>query len=288
MSVEKSKIRRRIEELKNLPTLPGVIQKISLMVESSSTSAEEVGKIISSDQILSAKVLRLINSAFYGFPGRISNVTHGLVLLGFNVVKGLVLSTSVFDIMLSKGMVDLWKHSLGCAMTAGAIARKLNQPEPEEVSVAALLHDFGKVVIKLEMPEESGEIEKMVREKNISMYEAETKVLDFTHAAVGSWLCEKWNLPKNLSDPITYHHQPHLARFAPRQTAMAHLSDILVRAKGFGFSGDSLVPIIDKAAWESLKITPEILEEIIGDMEESLENIDDSMFVAGNEQKPNS
>jgi putative nucleotidyltransferase with HDIG domain len=285
MSIEKDKIRRKIEELKNLPTLPGVIQKISLMVESQNTSAEEVGKIISKDQILSAKVLRLINSAFYGFPGRISSITHGLVLLGFSVVKGLVLSTSIFDIMISKGMADLWKHSVGCATAAGIIARKLNQPEPEEVSTAALLHDFGKVVLKLELPEEAAAAERLVQEKNISIYEAEDEVFEFTHAAVGSWLCEKWNLPKTLSDPITYHHQPSLSRFAPRQTAMVHLSDILIKAKGFGFGGDMLVPQIDRTAWESLKILPKDLEEIIIDMEMGLEDIDESMFSSDSEQK---
>ena len=285
MSIEKNKIRRKIEELKNLPTLPGVIQKISLMVESQNTSAEEVGKIISKDQILSANVLRLINSAFYGFPGRISSITHGLVLLGFNVVKGLVLSTSIFDIMISKGMADLWKHSVGCATVAGIIARKLNQPEPEEVSTAALLHDFGKVVLKLEFPEEAGKAEKMVQEKNIPIYEAENNVFELTHATVGNWLCEKWNLPKTLSDPITYHHQPSLSRFAPRQTAMIHLSDILIKAKGFGFGGDMLVSQIDKTAWESLKITPQILEEIIIDMDGGIEDIDESMFSSDTEQK---
>ncbi|MBI4378943.1 MAG: HDOD domain-containing protein [Nitrospinae bacterium] len=278
MSIEKDKVRRKIEELKNLPTLPGVIQKISIMVESRDKSAEDVGKVIGRDQVLSAKVLRLINSAFYGFPGRISSITHGLVLLGFNVVKGLVLSTSVFDIMMSRGMVDLWRHSLGCATIAGVIAKKLNHPEPEEVSVAGLLHDFGKVVLKLELPKESEDIEKRIQERNISMFEAENEVLEFTHATVGNWLCEKWNLPKNLSDPIAYHHQPHLSRSAPRQTAMVHLSDILVKAIGFGFSGDSLVPMVDKRAWESLRITPEMLEEIIVDMEDGLENADDSIY----------
>ncbi|MEK6590733.1 MAG: HDOD domain-containing protein, partial [Nitrospinota bacterium] len=113
---------------------------------------------------------------------------------------------------------------------------------------------------------------------NISMFEAENEVLEFTHSTIGNWLCEKWNLPKNLSDPIAYHHQPHLARSAPRQTAMVHLSDILVKANGFGFSGDSLVPMVDKRAWESLRITPEMLEEIIVDMEDGLENADDSIY----------
>jgi putative nucleotidyltransferase with HDIG domain len=278
MSINKVKVRRKIEELKNLPTLLSVIQKISIMVERSDKSAEDIGKIIAKDQALSAKVLRLINSGFYGFPGRISTVTHGLVLLGFNVVKGLVLSTSVFDIMMNKGMIDLWRHSLGCSTTAGLIANKLNYPEPEEVSVAGLLHDFGKVVLKLELPKESEEIEKRIQERNISMFEAENEVLEFTHSTVGKWLCEKWNLPKNLSDPIAYHHQPNLARFAPHQTAIVHLSDILVKANGFGFSGDSLIPMVDKSAWESLRITPEILEEIIVDMEEGLENADDSIY----------
>ncbi|HUU50616.1 MAG TPA: HDOD domain-containing protein [Nitrospinota bacterium] len=270
-------VRRKIENIKGLPTLPGVVQKISNMVENSTTSAEDIGRIISSDQVLTAKVLKLINSAFYGFPGRISSVTHGLVLIGFNVVKGLVLSASVFDMMEGK-MVGLWEHSLGTAITSGIIAKRMNQKDPEEVSVAGLLHDIGKVVIKVSMPDKYEKILELVEEKEMPMLEAENKVLDFNHANVANWLCEKWNLPDNLKDPITYHHSPHLAKKVPRQTAMIHLADILVKGIGHGQSGDRWVPPLNKEAWQTLNLSKKDIEEIIIEMDTDLAMVEDFGF----------
>ena len=270
-------VRRKIENIKGLPTLPGVVQKISNMVENSTTSAEDVGKVISNDQVLSAKVLKLINSAFYGFPGRISSVTHGLVLLGFNVVKGLVLSASVFDMMEGK-MVGLWKHSLGTAITSGIIGKRIKHENPDEGTEAGLLHDIGKVVIKVAMPDEYKKISELVEENEISMLEAEKRVLDFDHANVANWLCEKWNLPENLKDPIAYHHSPHLAKTSPRQTAIIHLADILVKGIDHGHSGDKWVPPLNKEAWQILDLSKKDIEEIIIEMDTDLAAVDDFVF----------
>jgi len=275
MTVDKKNIRKRVEALKSVPTMPGTFEKISRLIDSSKTAAADIADVISSDQALSAKVLRLVNSAFYGFPGRISNVTHALIILGFDVVKGLVLSTSVFDMMLARGLFGLWGHSLGCAITAGVIARKIEHPDPEEASVAALLHDLGKVIIKIEVPEESSLIEEAVEKKEISVYEAEEDILGFNHATVGKWLSKKWNLPPALADPIAHHHAPGLARLAPKQTAIVHLADTLIRARGFGSGGDSLVPQIDAKTWGALHISDPLLEEIINEMDDKLEDAED-------------
>jgi putative nucleotidyltransferase with HDIG domain len=280
VSVDRESIRKRVEALKNVPTLPGVFEKISRLIDSSSTTAEDVANIISSDQALSAKVLRVVNSVFYGFPGRISNLTHALIILGFDVVKGLVLSTSVFDIMLARGFHGLWEHSLGCAVTAGVIARKTNDPNPEEVSIAALLHDIGKVILKIELSEESSRIDQAVLEKQISTYQAEEEILGFNHTTVGNWLCQEWHLPHKLSDPITYHHRPNLSKSAQGPTAIVHVANVLVRGIGFGFAGDNLVPKINPVAWKALDISDSLLEEIIKEMDDKLEDAEG--FLSGN------
>ena len=117
MDMEKEKIRRKIKSIKSLPTLPAVALKVSKMAENDNTSAVGLGKIISTDQALSGRVLRLVNSSFYGFPGRISSISNAIVLLGFEVVKSLVISVSVFE-MMEKGIIGLWEHSLGCAIAS--------------------------------------------------------------------------------------------------------------------------------------------------------------------------
>ncbi len=280
MSVEKESIRKRVEALRNVPTMPGVFEKISRLMASPNTTAKDIANIISSDPTLSAKILRIVNSSFYGFPGRISNVTHALIILGFDVIRGLVLSTSVFNMMLAKGFSGLWEHSLGCATTAGIIARKTNDPNPEEVSIAALLHDIGKVMIRIELPEESSYVDQEAAKKQISTYEAEEEILGVNHTTIGNWLCQQWNLPNTLSDPIIYHHKPNLSKSAPRSTTIVHVANVLVRGIGFGFAGDNLVPQIDPKAWEALDISDPLLEAIIKEMDDKLENAED--FFSGN------
>lgn len=277
--VDKNSLRRRVKALRNVPTLPGVFEKISRLVKNPDTAAEDIANVISSDQALSAKILRVVNSALHGFPGRISSITHALIILGFDVVQGLVLSTSVFDMMIGKGMHGLWKHSLGCAMAAGVIARKTKHPSPEEVSVAALLHDIGKVIIRTELPKELSLIDEAVAKKQISMYDAEVEILGLNHATIGRWLCEEWNLPNKLMDPIAYHHRPNMSEFVQGPTAIVHVADVLVRGNGFGFAGDNLVPQIDPKAWAVLDIDDSLLEEIIREMGEQLEDAGD--FLSG-------
>ena len=280
MTVEKEDFRRRVEALINVPTLEGVLEKIKPLMDSSNTGVEDIANIISADQVLSAKILRVVNSVFYGFPGRISSLRHALIILGFDAVKGLILSTSVFDAMLAGGFYGLWEHSMGCAVTAGVIARKIRDPNPEEISIAALLHDIGKVIIKTELPEESSHIDETVKEKQISTYDAEREILGFDHTTVGKWLCQGWNLPDKLSDPITFHHEPNLSPSAKRQTAIAHVANVFVRAIGFGFGGDNLVPLMNTAAWEMLDLSDSLVKEIVKEMDGKLEDAED--FLAAN------
>jgi HD-like signal output (HDOD) protein len=150
---EQAALKQQIEKLGQLPTLPQVVQKIVSMIDRPETSAEALGRLIEKDQVLSAKVLQLANSPFYGFPARIASVSHAVVVLGLNVVKGLTLGATVFDMMKAAGMDELWRHSLGVAMVAHVLAIRIGQKNPEELFVAGLLHDLGKVVMYVKLPE---------------------------------------------------------------------------------------------------------------------------------------
>lgn len=275
MSLDPKSLKARVKGLKSVPTLPGVFEKVSALIEDPDTGAEDIAAVISSDQALSAKILRVVNSALHGFPGRISSVTHALIILGFDVVQGLVLTTSVFDMMISKGMHGLWAHSLGCAVTAGVIARKTAYPHPEEVSIAALLHDIGKVIMKTEIPDEMKKVDALVKEKDISAREAEEALLGLTHTTVGRWISEEWNLPYKLTEPIRYHHNPTLSTVADIPTAIVHVANSFVKANGFGFGGDDLVPAIHHGVWDKLNISDDLLEEIVFEMRAQLLDAED-------------
>jgi HD-like signal output (HDOD) protein len=272
---EQADLKHRIERLGQLPTLPQVVHKIMSMIDRPETSAEGLGRMIEKDQVLSAKVLQLANSPFYGFPARIASVSHAVVVLGLNVVKGLTLGATVFDMMKAAGMDQLWRHSLGVAMVSHLLATRVGQKNPEELFVAGLLHDLGKVVMYVKLPETASRIEAAVRDRDLYMIDAEREILGLTHADVAGWLAAAWHLPTVLKEPIMYHHQPTLAKVAPMQTAIVHVADVLVKAMGCGCSGDALVPPLSSEAWSAMNLDDESLAACVAQAAQEFETIDD-------------
>jgi len=272
MAGETQVLRSKIEEVKNIPTLPGVVAKITSMIHDPHVSTEKLGVIISKDQVLSAKVLKLVNSPFYGFPGRISSVSHALVLLGFNVIKGMLISASVFD-MMSRAMVGLWEHSLGCATVAGIIGRKLNETDSEEVFIAGLLHDIGKVMIKVTLPEDFETILRTTKEEGLFMCEVEERIVGVDHAGIARWVAAKWNLPSNIAEPMTCHHDPSKAKDYARRAAMVHLADLLIQAVGFGDSGSPFVPPLDPRALSLLGVDLAFIKAVLLELEGDMDSL---------------
>jgi putative nucleotidyltransferase with HDIG domain len=273
-------LRSQIEQIDTLPTIPSVLKKLLKVIENPKISLAEVGSFIQSDPVLTSRVLKMVNSPIYGFPGRISAIQQALILLGLNVVRGLLLGVSVFEVM-QKSMVGLWDHSLGCAIAARIIAKKKNIPEPEEISIAGLLHDIGKVVMILRYKEEYAKVVKEAETKDLLIVEAEKKIFEITHADSGAWIARKWNFPQSLVEIIEYHHKPNLAKSLPVQAAIVHLADILTRAVGFGFSGDIHVPAVNPAAWELLGLSDSDLREILDEMDSALSEAE--TFLLGDE-----
>jgi putative nucleotidyltransferase with HDIG domain len=266
--------RSKIENISALPTVPGSLRRISSIIEKPSVSLDQIGQFISNDPALTTKILKMVNSAVYGFPGRISSISHAIMLLGLNVVKGLLLGASVFEIM-EKRMSGLWAHSLGCAIAAGEIANKLNIKDPEEISVAALLHDIGKVIIILEYQKEYEETILEASATECLIYDAEKTFFTETHTTVGMWLAAKWSFPRNLVEVIGYHHTPQMSKLAVKETAIVHLADILVRARGIGFAGDHFVPPLNVGAFETLGLSKNDIRDVLVKIEETNQVSDD-------------
>jgi putative nucleotidyltransferase with HDIG domain len=264
-------LRSQVENINSIPTIPSTLRRLSVIVEKKAVTLEEISRFVSNDPALTSKVLKMVNSAVYGFPGRISSVSHAIMLLGLNVVKGLLLGVSVFEIM-QKSMVGLWEHSVSCAVTSRIIAKRKGLAEPDEISVAGLLHDVGKVILNLRYPEIYLEAMKEAAEKEILIGAAEENLFGKSHDTVGMWLTEKWHFPSNLVEAIEYHHKPHLAKLAPMDTAVVHFSDILVRARGLGFAGDALMPALNTTAFEMLNLTEGDIRDILLEIESSIDN----------------
>ncbi len=263
-------LRRKVENINSLPTIPSTLKQISRIIGDPSISLKKIGEFISNDPALTTKVLKMVNSAFYGFPGRISSVSHATVLLGSNVIRGLIVGVSVFEVM-QKAMLGLWQHSLGCAITSRIMAKRKGLKDYDDVYVAGLLHDIGKVILILEFSKEYKKAMNEAEIKGTTIFETERDHFVTNHAYIGSWLAEKWLFPRNLIEVIKYHHNPHLSKNAPIETAIVHLADILIRTMGVGFAGDPFVPAVDPIAFEALNLSKMDLKEILKEMEDSLE-----------------
>jgi len=269
MADRKAEIRSIIKDTKSLPTLPGIITKLSALAENNKASVNEMARVVSSDQVLSAKVLRLVNSPFYGFSGRVSTISNALILLGVNVVKSLAMSSSIFE-MMEKNFLGLWEHSLGCGVAANIIANRLGLPDIEEISTAALLHDIGKVIIKIKLSDDYSELLSLIKEKDICMLDAERELLGSDHAEIGELLARSWFLPEKLIEPIAFHHDVMRSSTQFAKTSVVHVADVLVKCSGFGFSGDDYVPRIQPEAWKKLDLKEALVEEIVAELEDRL------------------
>ena len=268
-----------IEKIDDLPTLPRTVLQITGLVNDPKSSAKDLARVITDDQVLTVRLLKLVNSSFYGFPQRISTVTGAIVLLGFDAIRNLLLTTSVFDLFAHRNrhkkqdQERFWDHSLGCAVGAKVIGNYLRHDKIEELFVSGLLHDIGKIVEMMFLPDEFSKIVAAVKRENILMTTAENNVLGYNHAEVGKLLAEKWNLPVKLVQVIAHHHHPDNAGSFAVEAAIVHLADIFCRALNMGYGGDNKIPPLDTLAWERLKIQTSAIEGIMETMHREYRDI---------------
>ena len=205
----KSAVEKVIQEIEHLPTLPQVVMRVLAMAESPRMSAIELAKAM--DQSLAAKVLKLANSAFYGVRSsrNINSIHHAIVLVGFEAVKEIILTTSFFhtfhDSRDVQTLQPLWEHSLECALISKRLAWMYRYDSLDEAYLSGLTHDIGRLVIQQYFPDQYWEIEKK-KDQGMEMPAAEKEVLSITHAEIGGKVAERWAFPPNLADAITHHH----------------------------------------------------------------------------------
>jgi len=267
-----------VQHIGSLPTLPTVLLRVNDLVSNPRTSAQQLSRVVMEDQSLTVRLLRLVNSPFYGFPRRISTVTETLTILGFNQVRNLLLTVTVVDLLGGEESEEfspmrLWQHSVGTAVAASVLAKSAGHEDREELFVAGLLHDVGKLVAFQVARKYFAQVLQLVRTRDLLLRDAEQEVFGYSHDQVGRLLAEQWKLPVRLTETIACHHRPDLAQLAQREAAIIHLADILSRALGLGSGGDDGVPPLSSEAWHRLRLAPSalggLMKEIEGQYEEA-------------------
>jgi len=236
------RLSRVVQRIRSLPTLPSVYHRVQEAMRNPDTTAGDLAKIIESDQAIASKVLRLVNSSYFGFSTKITSLRQAVVMLGFNAVRNALLAISVVN-AFGKGNEDFdraefWKHALAVAATARALSVHLRLGLQEDAYAAGILHDIGKIVLDQFLHAEFMQCLRLSQMEEISFFDAERKVLGVTHCDVGEYLGEKWSLPPKLIEGIALHHRPRIIRSEPKLVALVNISDSLVRQLALGHSGN--------------------------------------------------
>jgi putative nucleotidyltransferase with HDIG domain len=246
-------LRRIITAMQTLPSQPAVYAEVVEAVQSPFASLEKIGELIQRDIGMTAKILQLVNSAFFGLRRPISNPVQAIRLLGLETVQALILSGQIFGIfdpskVPGLSLDTLWNHSV----TVGAYARSLAQEERctreviEQACTAGLLHDVGKLVLAVHLPELYKQTLTLIHTENIAAWQAEQMVFKATHAEVGAYLLGLWGLPDGIVEALAYHHNPRHLREHPAFTPLTavHIADTLTRHMEAG-DADSQAESVD-------------------------------------------
>jgi putative nucleotidyltransferase with HDIG domain len=233
--------------IQTMPPLPVTVSKILEITKNPNVDAKELNSVISLDPVLTGKVLKLINSAYYSLPNQITSIVRAIVMLGINTVKNLALSTSIVTTISNKNnfnaldMDGFWRHSICVGVMSKTFAKRLGVDikKLEEYFVAGLLHDIGKIPINSQVAENYIKVMTAAQQRKASLYDTETKLLGITHSDIGSQIAQQWRLNPNLSAAIQYHHKINDAEESVRKfVATVSLANIVTNKAGIGFSGN--------------------------------------------------
>ncbi|HUN80092.1 MAG TPA: HDOD domain-containing protein [Phycisphaerae bacterium] len=266
-----------IADVGEIATLPEVTVKIIQVVENPKATARELHEIIRVDPALSARILKVVNSAFYGLPGQISNMDRAIVLLGLSAVKNIAIAASMTQMFNSGTQVegfngnDVWKHSVSVAVGCRLLTAAQGRPAVEESFLAGLIHDMGLLVERQMFAKQLGEVIKKAGEGQASFCELEQQIIGADHQAFGMALATKWRFPSVLCTAIGYHHKPMQVAQANRElSVLVHLADVLAARASLGFTATAVNDSYDDEMLAVVNLSQGDLDEVSAKLPEQV------------------
>lgn len=273
-------IQELIKEIKSLKPIPQITHQIMQIVEDPNASLSDVADIIMFDPIITANILRTVNSAYFALPRRVDSVHDAVSLLGLEQIVDVVLLKSGSE-NLKKGQEgyglnegDLWRYSVSSALLARDIAQRKGSKNKQLVFTAALLKDIGKVILDRFVAGSFEKIQNLVQEKGLSFMEAEKKVIGVDHAELGGLVASNWNFSEKMVHIIRNHHLADEGARQDMDCSIVYLSDILCMMMGIGVGSDGLAYRFHDDVVKSLGFTEKELLEIIADFGENMSKVE--------------
>jgi len=256
---EGSDIISRVKSIEGLPSFPSTHAEILKLAKSEDATSDDIADKLQLDPGLLATMFKLVNSSAYGFNKQVKDLSLAVTLLGLEEIANLVLAAQIFDKLGSYedgaglDLKEFWRHSVGTAFVARAVARKLNT-EVESAFLAGMMHDLGKIILDRYFDDYYKAVFEVIAGEDITIAQAEKEILGVTHAAVGGQLAEEWKFPKNYLNAIAYHHDVRSAPRYQRLVCIIHLADIICRQLKYGNGGDNQDPEPEDAALDRFSL----------------------------------
>ncbi|MBN1293524.1 MAG: HDOD domain-containing protein [Candidatus Latescibacteria bacterium] len=279
------KVCKKIDDTKDLHTLPKVYHLALSLLSDPKSTRDDIVSVLKRDQVITTKILRIVNSSLFGFSRTITTIDDAIPLLGFNEIRNIVTSVSILKLMGDGTNHDIfdrqafWKHSIGCAIVTKIVAKYIGISKNEEYFTAGLLHDIGKLVLDQLFPDEFRKLINLVNSQSIHYRKAEREIFGQPHQEIGAYLLTKWNIPGIIVDAVRFHHSPVDSAVDPFLVSAVHVGDIITHMLAIGDSGERNVPKLEDYAERQLGIGLVDLDQLVPDIDEQLQESEDLLVL---------
>lgn len=275
MSVSPDKI---ISNCPELSTLPSVYHKLNEAINSPNCTTGIISRIVSQDAVLTMKVLRMVNSAFYGFPQEIEDIPQAILIIGLQQLNDLVLANTVISLFEKQrttlfSMADFWKFSIASGLSSRILGSLSNKKFSERLFVGGLLHNIGRLIMAISEPDLLIKAHSLSVEKGLSASDAELEVFGFTNETMNYHLMEVWSIPSSIIDISSHYLNPESSEFHKNEALIVKISNSIVQSLGLGNTGDYYINPVSEKNWHELGLNTNSIEEAITRLNEQLKDV---------------